>query len=151
MTRNGDPNPNKSRRNSALPGLRGESSIKECFNFFLVLELASSSDRAGGFTSCVERIFPFMMLGLSSSGVDARTDVTPGTVVERLLLAPEKAGIGVEVKVGSDQVVREGRELFNTADGNVLDASLLTSLQQRVVDLARAKDMSSDLLRSDQT
>ena len=43
-----------------------------------------------------------MMLGLASSGVDARTDVTPGTVVERLLLAPEKAGIGVEVKMGGD-------------------------------------------------
>ena len=43
-----------------------------------------------------------MMLGLASSGVDARTDVTPGTVIERLLLAPEKAGIGVKVKVGGD-------------------------------------------------
>ena len=43
-----------------------------------------------------------MMLGLASSGVDTRTNVTPGTVVERLLLAPEKAGIGVKVKVGGD-------------------------------------------------
>ena len=66
------------------------------------MNLASGGDRAGGFTSCVEGIFSFMMLGLASSGVDARTNVTPGTVVERLLLAPEKAGIGVKVKVRSD-------------------------------------------------
>lgn len=43
-----------------------------------------------------------MMLRLATSGEDARSDVAPGTVVERLLLAPKQAGIGVLVKMRGD-------------------------------------------------
>ena len=76
-----------------------------------------------------------MVLGLARSGVDTRANIAPGTVVKRLLLTPEETGIGVLVKMRGDQVVGEGRDLFNTTDGYVLDASFFTSLSKSEVDL----------------
>ena len=43
-----------------------------------------------------------MMLRPTSSGIDPRPDITPCTVVERLLLTPEQARIGVFVKMRGD-------------------------------------------------
>jgi len=48
--------------------------------------LATGGNRAGGFTSGIERIFSFVVLGLAGSSVNTRTDVAPSTVVQRLLL-----------------------------------------------------------------
>ena len=69
--------------------------------------------------------------------------------------------------MGSDEVVGERRELLNTRDGDVLDATLLAGLKELVVDLAwkrrwfssyldlrsgwvltSAKDVTPDFLRS---
>ena len=43
-------------------------------------------------------------------------------------LAPEQAGVGVSVEVRCNEVVREGRELLETTDGDVLDTPVLASL-----------------------
>ena len=73
-----------------------------------------------------------------------------------LLLSPNKLGVLVLVEVRGDlyqkpnkysrlwirsivstyQIVRQGRELLDPRDGNVLDSQPLTFLQQLVVDLA---------------
>ena len=43
-----------------------------------------------------------VVLGLTSSSIDSRANITPSTVVQRLFLAPEKISIGIFIKVGSD-------------------------------------------------
>ena len=43
-----------------------------------------------------------VMFGLVGCGLDARCDVRPGTVVERLLLTPENLGVGILVEVGGE-------------------------------------------------
>ena len=77
-----------------------------------------------------------MMLCLTRGGVDARTDITPSTVVEGFLLTPDQVGVGILVEVGGDQVVGERRELFDTTDGDVFETSLFTGLGEGKVDLA---------------
>jgi hypothetical protein len=53
-------------------------------------------------------------------------NVGPGTVVDRLLLAPVSGGVGVSVEVRGYHVVRKRRELFDSRNGNVVDTSLLS-------------------------
>lgn len=76
-----------------------------------------------------------MMLGLAGGGVDARADIAPRAIVERLLLAPEQAGVGVLVEMRRDKVVGEGRDLLDAADRDVLDAAFLTGLEECKIDL----------------
>jgi hypothetical protein len=90
-----------------------------------------------------------MMLGLASGSVDARASVAPRAVIKRLLLAPEQAGIGILIKVGRDKVIGEGRDLLNAADGDVLNATLLTGLEEGKVNLTRAKNVAFDVFGSD--
>ena len=48
------------------------------------------------------------------------------------------------------QVIREGRDLLYSRDGDIVDALVLTLLEKRVVDLTGTQDMSPDLLRLDE-
>ena len=76
-----------------------------------------------------------MMFRLAGGGIDAGTDVTPSTIIQRFFLAPEQACIWIFVEMGSDQIVREWRKLFDTADGNIFDTSLFPSLSECEIDL----------------
>ena len=91
--------------------------------------LAAGGNGASGITSGIERILALVVLRLAGSGVDPRTDIRPCSIVQRFLLAPQQRSVGVLVQVGRDQVIREGAELFNAADRNVLDTALLASLK----------------------
>lgn len=64
--------------------------------------LAASRDGARGLAASVERVLALVVLGLVGSSQDARADIGPGTVVERLLLAPKDVRVGILVEVGSE-------------------------------------------------
>ena len=61
--------------------------------------LATSGNRASGVAAGIQGVLALVVLSLVGSGQDTRSDVSPGTVVERLLLTPEEVGVGVLVKV----------------------------------------------------
>ena len=112
----------------SIQHLCAECSIEECLDLFLVLSLknrsckfasvnatfpnlmkdsgktylATSGDRASGVTAGIQGVLALVVLSLVGSGQDTRSDVSPGTVVERFLLTPEEVGVGVLVKVRGD-------------------------------------------------
>lgn len=47
-------------------------------------------------------------------------------------------------------VIREGRDLLNTRDGDIINTLVLAFLQKRVVHLTAAEYMSPDLVGSDE-
>lgn len=127
-----------------------ERGVEELFDFLFVLGLASSSNGAGWSPSSIVRVLALVVLCLVGGSVDARADVAPCTVVHWLLLAPEKISVGVLIKVGCQEIIREGRNLLNTADGDILDTLLFTLLEKSVIHLASAKNVPLDLFRSDE-
>ena len=59
--------------------------------------LAAGGDGAGGLAPGVVRVLAPVVLRLVRGGQDARPDVRPRAVVQRLLLAPEDVGVRVGV------------------------------------------------------
>lgn len=51
-------------------------------------------------------------------------------------LAPNDVGVGELVDVGGEEVVREGRDLLDSAEDDVVDTSILTLLKESLVDLS---------------
>ena len=116
--------------------------------------LAAGRDGARGLAARVERVLALVVLRLVRRGLDAGADVGPRAVVEGLLLAPEDVRVGVLVEVRSNlftvfsssssnahtcctyQVIGEGRNLLDPADSDIVDALVLTLLEEGVVDLA---------------
>lgn len=128
--------------------LSSESSSKELLYLLLVQLFASRCDRARWVASGVIRILPFMVFRLIRRSKNARAYVGPCPVIQRLLLTPENIGIRVFVKVGREHVVREWRNLLQSADGNVFDALLLSFLKQGIINLACAQDVTANVIRS---
>lgn len=52
-----------------------------------------------------------------------------------LLLGPDNVGVGVLVKVRSQKVIWQGRQLLNPRNGNIGDTSLFPLLEELEVDL----------------
>lgn len=89
-----------------------------------------------------------MVLGVVQKGLNAGLGEAPGTGVERLLLRPDDGlGVGVLVKVLLQLLPREGVELLEASDGDVVDLVVGAVLVQGGVDLASAKNDTLDLLR----
>ena len=57
--------------------------------------LATSGDRASGVTAGIQGVLALMVLSLVGSGQDTRSDVSPGTVVKRLLLQSETVSLRI--------------------------------------------------------
>ena len=133
-----------------------KGSCKELLDLLLVNRLAASRDGARGFAARVERVLALVVHCLVRRGLDAGADVCPGAVVEGLLLAPQKVGVGVLVEVGRELfgvtsvskpvlsrqgeeathlIVRERRDLFQARDDNVVVALLVTLRKESLVDL----------------
>ena len=89
----------------SLPERRRE----ELFDLLLVDRLATSRDGARRLAAGVERVLALVVLGLVRGGHNARADVRPRAVVERLLLAPEQVRVGVFVKMGRQLYIRSQR------------------------------------------
>ena len=61
--------------------------------------LATGCNGASRVTAGVQRVLALVMLSLVGGSQNTRSNVSPGTVVEGLLLAPKKIGIRVLVKM----------------------------------------------------
>lgn len=66
-----------------------------------------------------------------------------------LFLGPDKVRVGVLVKMRSQKVIRQGRQLLKPRKGNIVDTSLFALLEELEVDLTSTQNMSSDLLGLD--
>ena len=117
-----------------------ERLVEEVLDLRQVDRLLSSRGRRGRVPSGVDRGLGLVVLGRLERGEQSRLDVRPRPSVERLLLAPCDVGVGELVDVGREEVVRERRDLLDSAEDNVLDASVLSLLEQSLVDLSRADD-----------
>ena len=78
-------------------------------------------------------------------------NVSPSTIVDRFFLTPVSGGIRVTVEMRSDHVVRERGKLFDTRNGDILDATFLTFSEESEVDLSGTEDVSNDFFGSDET
>lgn len=66
-----------------------------------------------------------------------------------LFLGPDKVRVGVLVKMRSQKVIRQGRQLLKPRKGNIVDTSLFALLEELEVDLTSTQNMSSNLLGLD--
>lgn len=97
--------------------------------------------------SSVEDVSPVVVLGLVEQGLDSWLDETPGTGIERFLLAPDNIlSIGVAVEVLLQLLPWEWVQLFNSGDSGVGDVVGGTVFLEGSVDLARAENHTFDLL-----
>jgi len=87
-----------------------------------------------------------MILGLPRGSINPRTDITPRAVIKRFFLTPHQTRVGVFIQVRRDEIVRERRELFDAADGDVFDPEVFPRLGECEVDLAGAEDVALDLV-----
>lgn len=83
-------------------GLLPERGREELLDLLLVDRLAAGRDRARGLAARVKRVLALVVLRLVRGGHDARADVRPRAVVQRLLLAPEDVRVRVFVEVGRE-------------------------------------------------
>ena len=98
-----------------------ERGREELLDLLLVNRLATGRDRARRLAAGVQRVLALVVLRLVGRSEDAGRDVCPGTVVEGLLLAPEKVGVGVLVEVRGDlqEIRSQRRRLLEAHDGNI--------------------------------
>jgi len=108
--------------------------------------LAACCDRARWLTSGIQGVFPLVVLRFVRGSQNPGRDICPCPVIQGLLLTPQNISIRVLVKVGGYQIVGERGELFDPADHNIVDALVLTLLDEGVIDLTSAKDVPSDLV-----
>ena len=64
-----------------------------------VTHLATCGNGASGRTTRVEWPLALVVLCLVGCSLDARCDIRPGTIIERLLLTPEDFGVRILVEV----------------------------------------------------
>jgi hypothetical protein len=117
----------------ASSGVGREDLLSEHLNLGLVDILAAGRRRRARVAAGVEGRPVGVVLRVLEDGVQPWLDVRPRAGVEGLLLAPLDVGVGEAVDVGRDEVVREGRDLLDTGKDDVLDAAVLTLLQQGLV------------------
>ena len=109
--------------------------------------LQARRDRRANVTAGVHDVLAIVVLGVVEQRLDARLRKAPGTGVQRLLLAPDDGlGIGVLVEVLLELLPREGVQLLNASDGDVVDFVVGPVLVQRGPDLTRAQDDAVNLL-----
>lgn len=112
--------------------------------FLLLLDvrrLQTSGDGCARVAAGVHDVLVVMMLGLVQQSLDARLSEAPSTGVQRLFLGPDnRLGVRVAVQVFLELLPREGVELLNTCNGDIIDLVVGTVLVQRSVDLTGAKN-----------
>ena len=129
---------------------RGKGHLVDHLDLGLVGVLGTGGDGTAGLSAGVDGDLVLVVLSLLQGGDQSRLDIGPSTVVQRLLLSPHQLGVGVLVEVRGEEVVRQRAKLLKSRDRDVVDSLVLSLLQELVVDLTRAENVSSDLLRSDE-
>lgn len=112
--------------------------IKQVLDLSLVCALATGSDRAGRRSRCDEETLASTSC-LLHCGLQTRLDIAVRAVVERLLLRPHDLGVRVLLEGRYDHIVRYGRNLLNSRDGNVCKTTLLALSQEGIVNLTAAQ------------
>jgi hypothetical protein len=109
--------------------------------------LETSGGRGAGVAAGVHDVLAVVVLCLVEEGLDAGLGVAPGAGVEGLLLGPDDGlGVGVLVEVLAQLLPREGVELLDAGEGDVVDVVGGAVLVQRGVHLARAQHDAVDLV-----
>ena len=110
--------------------------------------LLASSDRSGRSTASVHDVLAVVVLGVVKESLEARLSVRPGAGVEGLLLGPNDGlGVRVLVEVLTELLPREGMELLDTGESDVVDLVVLAVLEESGIDLTGAENDTLNLLR----
>lgn len=118
--------------------------------------LETGGNRTARLPTSIDRDLGLVMFSLLKGGDESRLNIGPGTVVKRLqhggintaiyqksskieitylLLGPDNVRIGVLVKVRSQKVIWQRRQLLNPRNSNIVDTSLFSLLEELEVDL----------------
>lgn len=100
-----------------------------------VNRLLSGSGRTARVPTNVDGSLVGVVFSRLESGVQPRLDIAPRSGVQGLLLSPDNVGVGELVNVRREEVVREGRDLLDSADNDVVEASVLSVLDEGLVNL----------------
>ncbi|KAI6773510.1 hypothetical protein HG531_000359 [Fusarium graminearum] len=138
--------------------LDSESHLEEVLLLLGVDVLETSGDRGTGVSASVHDVLAGVVLGVVEQSLDTGLSEAPGTGVERLLLAPDDGlGVGVLVEVLLELLPREGVQLLNASESDVVDVVVssvlvegspnLTGAQNNTLNLVRRLDSTSLMLR----
>lgn len=125
-----------------------ESHLDESLLLLEVRRLLASSDRSGRSTASVHDVLAVVVLGVVEKSLKTGLSVGPGASVEGLLLGPDNGlGVRVHVEVLAELLPREGVELLDTSEGDVVDLVVLAVLEESGIDLTSAENDTLNLLR----
>jgi hypothetical protein len=89
-----------------------------------------------------------VVLSVVEQSLNTGLGETPSTGVKRLLLAPDNGlGVGVHVEVLLKLLPREGVQLLNASEGNIVDLVLRSVLVKSGPDLTSAENDTLNLVR----
>lgn len=127
--------------------LYSEGHLQKFLLLFDVRRLQTSGDGCARVAARVHDVLAVVVLGLVQQSLDARLSKAPSTSVQRFFLGPDnRLGIRVAVQVFLELLPREGVELLNTCNGDIVNLVFGTVLVQRSIDLTCAKNDTRDFL-----
>jgi hypothetical protein len=106
---------------------------------YYMASLETSGNTGAGVSASVLDVLVCMVLRVAENGVQSRLHKAPATGVEWLLLGPDDLlQIRVFVKFVTELCPREGVQLLNTNDGDIVDFVGFTVLAESSVNLTCA-------------
>lgn len=138
--------------------LDSESHLEEFLLLLGVDVLETSGDRGTGVSASVHDVLAGVVLSVVEQSLDTGLSEAPSTGVERLLLAPDDGlGVRVHVEVLLELLPREGVQLLNAGESDIVDVILrsvlleggphLTSAENNTLNLVRRLDNTSLMRR----
>lgn len=101
--------------------------------------LETSSNASARIPSCILNIFARVMLCIADDGIQSWLYKAPATGVKRLLLGPDDfVQIGVFVQLITELRPREGVQLLNANDSDIINLVSFAVFDKRGVYLTRA-------------
>lgn len=127
--------------------LDGEGHLKQLLLLLGVCRLETGSNGRAWATAGVHDVLPVVVRGLVQQGLNSGLGEAPGAGIERFLLAPDDGlGVGVLVEILPQLLPREGVQLLDARNGDVVDVVLGAVLVQRGVHLAGTENDAVNLL-----
>jgi hypothetical protein len=128
--------------------LDSESHLEEVLLLLGVDVLETSGDRGTGVSASVHNVLASVVLSVVEQSLDTGLSEAPGTSVERLLLAPDDGlGVRVLVEVLLELLPREGVQLLNAGESDVVNVVVRSVLVKGSPDLASAENNTLNLVR----
>jgi len=127
---------------------QSQSLVQQVLFLFDVTCLQTGSNRSARRTSSVPNVLISMLAALAKDGLHPWLNVAPGTSIQGLLLGPDDVlGIGELFEFVAELSPREGVQLLNTGNGDVVDIVRGTVLVEGSVYLSGAYQKALALLR----